>query len=75
MQNETLETKIRTRLSEMDYALKELNKYDPDTLSQESFENIGELEYCIVEFKMLLGIDLGIDAGKEQSQDGNKLNR
>jgi hypothetical protein len=56
MQKNWLETKIRTRLSEMENSLKQLNEYDQDTLSQESFENIAELEYCIVEFKELLGI-------------------
>jgi hypothetical protein len=58
MQTKTLETRIRERLSEMENSLKELNEFDPDTLSQESFENIAELEYCIVEFKELLGIPI-----------------
>ena len=57
MKNETLETKIQNRLSELEVALKELQGVNVDVLTEEGFESIGELEYCIFEFKSLLGIE------------------
>lgn len=57
MQNETtLETKIRDRLSEMENSLKKVKEFDSDYADNLSIV-ISELEYCIIEFKMLLGID------------------
>lgn len=52
----TTNDQIRTRLSEMEVHLKELLTFDPDTLSEDGFSSIGELEFCIHEFKLLLGI-------------------
>jgi hypothetical protein len=57
MQNETMEIKIRNRLSELELALKELQSVNVDVLTEEGFESIGELEYCIFEFKSLLDIE------------------
>jgi len=55
--NKLLETKIRDRLSEMEIWLKEAQNWNVDTLTEEQFTSIGEIEFCIFEFKSLLGIE------------------
>lgn len=57
MNNESLENKIRNRLSEMEIWLKEAQNWNVDTMSEEQFTSISEIEFCIFEFKSLLGIE------------------
>jgi hypothetical protein len=57
MNNELLENKIRNRLSEMEIWLKEAQNWNVDTMSEEQFTSISEIEFCIFEFKSLLGIE------------------
>jgi hypothetical protein len=52
-----LEIKMRNRLSEMEIWLKEAQSWNVDTLTEEQFTSIGEIEFCIFEFKSLLGIE------------------
>ena len=57
MNNELLENKIRNRLSEMEIWLKEAQTWNVDTMTEEQFTSISEVEFCIFEFKSLLGIE------------------
>jgi len=57
IQNGLLETKVRERLLEMEIWLKEAQTWNVDTMSEEQFTSISEVEFCIFEFKSLLGIE------------------